>query len=36
MIKTMDKKSFGQGAGIGGAVAVIIGIICQLFDGGIP
>jgi len=33
----MDKKSFGQGAGIGGAVAIIIGIICQLFDsGGIP
>jgi len=32
----MDKKSFGQGAGIGGTVAIIIGIICQLFDGGIP
>jgi len=32
----MDKNSFGKGAGIGGAVAVIIAIICQLFDGGLP
>ena len=32
----MDRKDFGKGAGIGGAVAVIIAIICQLFDGGIP
>jgi len=33
----VDKNSFGKGAGIGGAVAVIIAVICQLFDsGGIP
>jgi len=31
----MDKKDFGKGAGIGGAVAVIIAIICQLFDSGV-
>ena len=30
----VDKNSFGKGAGIGGAVAVIIAIICQLFDSG--
>jgi len=30
----MDRKDFGKGAGIGGAVAVIIAIICQLFDSG--
>ena len=36
MIKPMDKNSFGKGAGIGGAVAVIIAIICHLFDGGVP
>jgi len=30
----MDTKDFGKGAGIGGAVAVIIAIICQLFDSG--
>jgi len=27
----MDRKDFGKGAGIGGAVAVIIAIICQLY-----
>jgi len=33
----MDKKSFGSGAGIGGAVALIISIICTLtHNGGIP
>ena len=33
----MDKNSLGKGAGIGGAVAVIIAIICQLtHNGGIP
>ena len=31
----MDRKDFGKGAGIGGAVAVIISIICQLFDSGV-
>ena len=31
----MDRKDFGKGAGIGGAVAVIIAIICQLFDNGV-
>ena len=31
----MDKKDFVKGAGIGGAVAVIIAIICQLFDSGV-
>tara|TARA_R100001244_G_C5074794_1_gene112342 strand:+ start:351 stop:452 length:102 start_codon:yes stop_codon:yes gene_type:complete len=31
----MDRKDFGKGAGIGGAVAVIIAIICQLFDSGV-
>ena len=30
----MDKNSFGKGIGVGGAVAVIIAVICQLFDGG--
>ena len=30
----MDRKDFGKGAGIGGAVDVIIAIICQLFDSG--
>tara|TARA_Y100001951_G_scaffold5262_1_gene3386 strand:+ start:239 stop:340 length:102 start_codon:yes stop_codon:yes gene_type:complete len=33
----MDRKDFGKGAGIGGAVAVIITIVCQLFHaGGVP
>ncbi len=33
----MDKNSFGKGAGIGGAVAIIISIICSLtHNGGIP
>ena len=33
----MDKKSFGKGAGIGGAVAIIISVICQLtHSGGLP
>jgi hypothetical protein len=37
VIKTMEKNSFGKGIGIGGAVAVIIAVICQLFNhGGIP
>jgi len=31
----MDRKDFGKGAGIGGALAVIIAIICQLFDSGV-
>jgi len=31
----MDRKDFGKGAGLGGAVAVIIAIICQLFDSGV-
>jgi len=31
-----DKNSFGKGLGIGSSVAIIIGIICQLFDGNIP
>jgi len=31
----MDRKDFGKGAGIGGAIAVIIAIICQLFDSGV-
>jgi len=30
----MEKNSFGKGIGIGGSVAVIIAIICQLFDSG--
>jgi len=31
----MDRKDFGKGAGLGGAVAIIIAIICQLFDSGV-
>jgi len=31
----MDKKDFGKGAGLGGSIAVIIAIICQLFDSGV-
>ena len=34
MIKTMDKNSFGKGIGIGGALALIVGILCQVFDSG--
>ena len=30
----MDKHQIGQTAGISGAVAVIISIICQMFHGG--
>jgi len=30
----MDKKSFGQGIGIGGALAIIVGVLCQVFDSG--
>jgi len=29
------KGTFGKGLGIGSAVAVIIAIICQLFDAGV-
>jgi len=33
----LDKKDFGKGAGIGGAIAVIISIICSLtHDGVLP
>ena len=32
----MEKNTFGKGIGIGGAVAVIIGIICQLTHNGVP
>jgi len=32
----MDKNSLGKGAGIGGAIAVIIAIICQLTHNGVP
>ena len=32
----MEKNSFGKGIGIGSAVAVIIGIICQLTHNGVP
>ena len=33
----MEKNTFGKGIGIGSAVAVIIGIICQLtHNGGVP
>ena len=33
----MQKKSIGKTAGISGAVALIVTIICQLFhSGGIP
>jgi len=30
----MDKNSFGKGIGIGGALAVIVGILCEVFDSG--
>ena len=30
----MDKNSFGKGIGIGGALAFIVGILCQVFDSG--
>ena len=30
----MDRKDFGKGIGIGGALAIIIGILCQVFDSG--
>jgi len=33
----MDKNSFGKGAGVGSTVALIIFIMCALFDkGAIP
>tara|TARA_R100001086_G_C11665458_1_gene211440 strand:- start:72 stop:173 length:102 start_codon:yes stop_codon:yes gene_type:complete len=33
----MNKNNIGKSAGIGGAVAVIITIVCQLFHaGGVP
>ena len=32
----MEKNTFGKGIGIGGAVAVILGIICQLTHNGVP
>jgi len=31
----MEKNTLGKGIGIGGAVAVIIGIICQLMHNGV-
>jgi len=34
MINMVDKNSFGKGIGIGGALAVIVGILCQVFDSG--
>ena len=30
----MEKNSFGKGIGIGGALAVLVGILCQVFDSG--
>ena len=30
----MEKNSFGKGIGIGGALAIIGGILCQVFDSG--
>jgi len=36
-IKIMKKNDIGKGAGVSGAVAVIVTVICQLFhNGGIP
>jgi len=33
----MEKNTFGKGIGVGGTVAVIIGIICQLtHNGSVP
>ena len=33
----MDKKDFGKGAGIGGIIAIIITVLCQVVhNGGIP
>jgi len=33
----MNKNNIGKFAGIGGAVAVIITVVCQLFHaGGVP
>jgi len=33
----MDKKSFGSGAGIGGVIALIVTVLCQvLHNGGVP
>ena len=31
----MEKNTLGKGIGIGGVVAVIIGIICQLTHNGV-
>ena len=31
----MDKKSFGSGAGLGGIIAVIITVLCQVMDNGV-
>lgn len=31
----MDKKSFGSGAGLGGVVAVIITVLCQVMHNGV-
>tara|TARA_Y100000310_G_scaffold205846_1_gene206205 strand:- start:72 stop:173 length:102 start_codon:yes stop_codon:yes gene_type:complete len=31
----MEKNSFGKGIGIGGAVAIIISVICQLTHNGV-
>jgi hypothetical protein len=30
----MEKNSFGKGIGIGGALAIVVGILCQVFDSG--
>jgi len=33
----MDKNAFGKGAGIGGIIAVIVTVLCQvLHNGGVP
>tara|TARA_R100000687_G_C6318716_1_gene103941 strand:- start:141 stop:242 length:102 start_codon:yes stop_codon:yes gene_type:complete len=33
----MDKNNIGKMAGVGGAIAVIITVVCQLFHaGGVP
>ena len=37
MIKDMEKNTIGKFAGVSGAVAVIVTVICQIFhNGGIP
>jgi len=31
----MDKKSFGSGAGLGGIIAVIVTVLCQVMHNGV-